>query len=78
VLRRAVAAAGALALSLLAAPPALAAGPVESLQRAGSRIWDRVVDFIGTGVQTLVGIVVVLFLLQFITRFMMGGLFRRW
>lgn len=77
MLRRAVAAAGALALTLLAAPPALAAGLPEPVKEAGSRIWDRIAEFVSSGVEAVIAIVVLLFLFQFLPR-LLGGFFRRW
>ena len=76
-MRRAVIAAAVLAAGLLAAPPALA-GPMDALSRAGSRIWNQLVDFVASGVQVVVGIIALIVILQFVTRLLMGGMFRRW
>lgn len=77
-MRRVVIAVAVLAASLQIAPPALA-GPLDALSRAGARIWDRLVDSVASGVQAILGIVLLWILLGWITRFLFGGgLFRRW
>lgn len=76
-MRRVVSVVAALVVGLLAAPPVLAAELPEPLRRAGSRIWDRVAEWISSGVEAVLAIVVLLFLLQFLPR-LLGGFFRRW
>lgn len=76
-MRRVVIGAAVLAAGLLAAPPVLAAGLPEPVKEAGSRIWDRIAEFVSSGVEAVIAIVVLLFLLQFLPR-LLGGFFRRW